>query len=72
MEERAMTNNDDGSYGLLSRLPFKGPLGVNPKRLRLKDHNGVLLALLAQSRQPLDSARSHPSHKPRCRIEVDV
>ncbi len=31
MEERAMTNNDDGSYGLLSLPPFKGPLGVNLK-----------------------------------------
>ena len=34
MEERGMTNNDDGSYGLLSWTPLKGPLGVNPKRLR--------------------------------------
>ena len=32
MGKRAMTNNDDGSYRLLSRPPFKGPLGVNPWR----------------------------------------
>jgi hypothetical protein len=36
MEERAMTNNDDGSYGILSRPAFKGLLGINPKRLRDK------------------------------------
>ncbi len=73
MEERAMTNNEDGSYGLLSRPPFEGPLGVNPKRLRSKDPNGILLAPSARSRQPPDSARSHPSHEPRLgRIKVDV
>ena len=34
MEERATTNNDDGSYRLLPRPPFKGPFGANPKRLK--------------------------------------
>ena len=33
IEERVMTNNDDGSYGLLSRPLFEDPLGVNQKRL---------------------------------------
>ncbi len=32
VEERAI--HEDGSYGLLSLPPFKGPLGVNPKQLR--------------------------------------
>ncbi len=32
--QSAVANNDDGSYGLLSRPPFEGSLGVNPKRLR--------------------------------------
>ncbi len=36
IEERAMTNDDNECYCLLSRPPgpFKGPLGVNPKLLR--------------------------------------